>query len=534
MKNARLFTAVIFCSLLALSSCQKSNGKKKNSRSQVLSLNIKENPQTLYPQKVRSLADTNMMITLMEGLFRMDANAEPQKALVEDYTVSDNGLNYKFKLRRSQWSDGEALTAHDFVYAYKKALTPHFQAANVHYLYCIKNAKEVREAKMPLSLLGIRASDDYTLEMQLVSSDAGFLEKLCLPMFLPVPSKKDRINPNWHLSDDEFVCNGPFKLDRWSHSNEICALRNESYWDAKNVELDVINMMMLESSVALKMFENKELQWEGSPYTSIAADEIDKLSDNDKLKINPMLGTYWIRTNVEHSKLKSENLRKALSMSINRELLVEAVARNQESARGLIPPGIKIHEGEATTLDLDLAKEHLQKGLDELKVSREKCKDLVLTYASSDRAHGIAQALQSMWLENLGLDVKLDAVEAKVYFDRLSRGDYCLSCGSWISDTHDPMEFLELFETKDRHTNNTNWESSEFQNLLLQAKNASSQERGELLMQAEQIICQKLPIIPLFHFSMMHVQDDALKNVALSSSGRVDFKNAYLRNEEIS
>lgn len=533
MKNARLFTVFVFCSFLLLSSCQKQSGKKKkSSKSQVLSINIKDDPQTLYPQKVRSLADTNMMITLMEGLFRMDREAKPQKALVSDYTVSEDGLNYSFKLKQSNWSDGQPLTAHDFVYAYKKALTPHFQSSNVHYLYCIKNAKEVREAKMPLSLLGVKAIDDFTLEIVLERAQEGFLEKLCLPMFLPVPSKKDRINPNWHLSDEEFICNGPFTLDKWDHNSEIKAVRNELYWDRKNVQIQAINMMMVESNVALKMFKNKEIHWEGSPFTSICADEVDSLAEHDLLKVSPMLGTYWIRTNVTHPVLKSENMRKALSLCIDRDTLVNAVARNQESATGLLPPGLKLHEGFATKFDLDEAKVYFEKGLEELGSNKAMCSNLTLTYASSDRAHAIAQAVQSMWQEAIGIEVKLDAVESKVYFDRLARGDFCLSCGSWISDTYNAEEFLELFETKDRYTNNTNWEHKEYQDLLTAAKHASSDERAELLAKAEELICQKLPIIPLYHFSMMHVQDDALKNVALIDSGRLDFKHAYLNHEE--
>ena len=535
MKKARFFTTFVSCIFLVLSSCQKGKvHRKKSARNQAISLNIKEDPQTLYAQKVRSLADTNMMITLMEGLFRLNDKAMPQKALVENYTVSEDALSYTFTLRRSLWSDGEPLTAHDFVYAYKKALTPHFQSANVHYLYCIKNAKQVREAKMPLSLLGVRAVDDYTLEMHLASKDPQFLEKLCLPMFLPIPSKKDRINPNWHMSDEEFVCNGPFKLEKWEHNSEITALKNEHYWDAKNVELESINMMMVDSSVALKMFKNKELQWEGSPYTTIDADEVDQLSREDLLKINPMLGTYWIRTNVSHDSLQSEDVRKALSLCINRDVLVEAVVKNQEAAWGIIPPGIKIHEGQTTTFNPEAAKDLLKKGLKDVGVSRGKCKDLVLTYASDQRAHYIAQALQSMWKEHLGLHVKLDAVEAKVYFDRLSRGDYCLSCGSWISDTHSPLEFLELFEKKDHYANNTNWQNKEFQEALVQARNCDNSKRNELITQAEEILCKNLPIIPLFHFSMMHVQDESLKNVAINASGRIDFKNAYLSKEEIS
>tara|TARA_A100001015_G_scaffold263615_1_gene310703 strand:- start:750 stop:2357 length:1608 start_codon:yes stop_codon:yes gene_type:complete len=533
MKNARIFTVFVFCFLFVLNSCQQqANKKKKNGKNQVLSINVKDDPQTLYPQKVRSLADTNMMITLMEGLFRMDSNAKPQKALVSDYKVSEDGLHYSFKLIKSNWSDGEPLTAHDFVYAYKKALTPHFQSSNVHYLYCIKNAQDVRDAKMPLSLLGVKAIDDYTLQIELETPQVGFLEKLCLPMFLPIPSKTDRINPNWHLSDEAFVCNGPFKLEKWNHNNEILVVKNNDYWDSKHVELQAINMMMLDSSVALKMFRNNDLQWEGSPFTSIPADEIDNLSESDSLKISPLLGTAWIRTNVAHSILKSENMRKALSLCIDRGTLVEAVARNQESADGLIPPGLKVHQGDTTKFDIQEAQEYFNKGLEELNMTKAKCGELTLTYAASDRQHGIAQALQAMWQECLGFDIKLEALEAKVYFDRLSKGDFCMSCGSWISDTHNPMEFLELFETKDRYTNNTNWDSQEYKKLLLEAKSADSDARAQLLVKAENLLCQQLPIIPLYHFSMMHVQDDAVKNVALIDSGRIDFKNAYIKDEE--
>ena len=535
MKKTSLpLTLVVAAAAFFLVSCDCGCKGSKNSSStkQEISINIAVEPSSLDPRKARSLGDLNLARNLMEGLMRVNKSGITSPALAEKYQVSEDMKTYTFKLRESKWSNGEPLTAHDFVYSWKKTLAPDFLSDYAFMLYSIKNAKSVKQGVLPATMLGVEAQDDYTLVVQLEYPVPFFLELVTSPAFFPVNKTVDMTDPTWTHSPETYVSNGPFQLLEWKHHDQIIATRNPYYWDADVVKLDRISMVMVDADTAMKMFEVDELQWQGSPFSSISVDAIETLSEKKLIHEDPMLGTYWISTNTSLFPFHNDQLRKALAVAIDRQELVDhVVLGGHVPATGIVPASMGLQttpyfeDGNGSE-----AYNLLQIALEEENLTLEKLPEMTLTYASDNRNHRIAQAIQDQWKQALGIKIKLEPLEQKVYFSRISKGDYQLACGSWIADFRDPINFLEVFKTKHVGTNGTGWESLDYQKALNDSYFSSTEnERRKNLRQSEEILMDEMPVIPIFHYSMLHVENDSLHDVVLTENGQIDFKWAYVK-----
>ncbi len=524
--------------LLLLAACGSKEAPKKQEKKgcgckvdQSISINIVSEPQTVDPRKVRSLSGINLVRMMGEGLTRLGQNGVTELAIAEQLSISEDMKTYTFKLRPSSWSNGDPVTAEDFLYAWKKSLSPDFPSDNAFLLYVIKNAKSIKNGELPLSFLGVSAPSANILVVELEHPVPYLLELTSLPIFFPVNGKHEKECPKWMLEAETFVSNGPFTLKEWSHTNEMVVVKNNHYWDASHVQLDRIHMLMVDVETGFKMFENHELDWDGSPFSTIPVDAIAHLSEQGKIDTDPLLGTYWIRTNVDKFPCHFDQIRKALALAIDRGSIVEHITQGyQVPATGIVPVSMGLQSSpyfqdaaaaEAATI--------LQEALREHKMDLSSLPEFVLTYVADTRNHRIAQAIQDQWKSNLHINVKLDAVESKVFFDRLSKKDYQLACGSWIADFNDPINFLEVFKSKNIGTNNTNWESPDYAKALEASYLCKTpEERKEQLRNSEKLLMDAMPVIPIFHYTMLHMQNSKLKDVVLSDSGHIDFKWAYL------
>jgi oligopeptide transport system substrate-binding protein len=537
-KYSRILSAALLVLLVACSKKEHSEGgtNKKCNRviNQSISINIVSEPQTLDPRKVRSLSSQNLARMFGEGLTRLGKNGVTQLALAEKLSISEDMKTYTFQLRPSFWSNGDKLTANDFVYALKKSLSPDFPADNAFLLYVIKNAKSVKNGELPNNFLGISAPEENILVVELEYPVPYLLELTSLPIFFPINGKYEKDHPKWNYEANTFICNGPFKLDKWSHTSEIIAVKNNNYWDAEQVVLDKIQMLMVDVETGFKMFENKELHWDGSPFSTIPVDAIEHLAKGGKIESDPLLGTYWIRTNVDKFPCGSDLIRKALALAIDRGSIVKHITQGEQiPATGIVPVSMGLQNSpyfqDAAALE---AANLLQEALDERHIQLEDLSEFILTYVADNRNHRIAQAVQDQWRTNLGIKVKLEPVESKVFFDRISKNDYQLSCGSWIADFNDPINFLEVFKSKNIGTNNTNWESPDYTKALETSYLCKTpEERKEKLRTSEKLLMDAMPVIPIFHYTMLHMKSHNLKDVVLSDSGHIDFKWAHLENE---
>ena len=312
----------------------------------------------------------------------------------------------------------------------------------------------------------------------------------------------------------------------------MIAEKNPHYWDKTSVKMGKIEIAMVDENTGFSLFENKQLHWEGSPYGVLPTDALSTLKTFEKLQTKPFLGTYWIRTNTETAPFNHAGFRRAFALAIDRKAIIEHVTQgNQIPALSVVPGSMGLQK---TALFSDhnstLAKELFQKTKEELGL--EELPEIRLSYANSDRNHRIAQAIQEQWSEAFGVRVALEAIETKVYFDRVSNQGYQLACGSWIADYNDPINFLEVFASKNNGTNNTGWENEEFATLLEETYTIQDKEqRNELLAKCEAKLVEEMPVMPIFNFTMLYVQDKNLQDVVLTETGNLDFKWASFKGD---
>ena len=410
-------------------------------------------------------------------------------------------------------------------------MDPQFPADNAFQLYVIKGAKSAKMGASSLEEVGVKALSDYELEVQLENPTPYFLDLVAFPSFFPINKKTDQETPEWANSAFTYVSNGPFSLRVWEHQHLLTFVKNPHYWDAEVVKLEEIHFAMVPNDTELKMFEKKELDWFGSPFSSIPVDALASLKKENNLNVKSFLATDFLRCNTSHSLLSSTTLRKALALALNRKEIVEHVTQGgQLPATGLVPTVMGLQENAYfTDSDLTSARQFFQQFLEDSQLSLETLPEITLIYSATDRNHLVAQAMQQQWYAALGIHIKLESMERKVFFDRISKKNYELACCNWVADFNDPINFLEVFKYQKSSTNNTEWEDPEYARLL-DASNLEidPEKRKHFLKMSEQILMNAMPIIPLFQASMVYLKEGKLKNVVVTSMGVMDLKWAHI------
>lgn len=269
-----------------------------------------------------------------------------------------------------------------------------------------------------------------------------------------------------------------------------------------------------------EMYLEGNLDWMGSPLSVMPIDAIGDLKKNDQLRVNPFLATYFLRLNVaetingKFNPLSLLEVRRALSQSIDRESITTHILQGGETAAfSLVPPEMGLKKREDNFPHIS-----------SIKIDAP----ITISFASSSRNTSILQAIQKQWEKALGIEVILEAVEPQIYFQKVANKEYQLAVGSWTADFNDPINFLEVFKFKESSTNNTNWESVRYAELLNQSElSENASRRLELLSQAEYLLLSEMPIIPIFHYSLNYLKDESLQDVVLSPLGQIDFRWAH-------
>lgn len=527
---------MIRCLLLILvlfaGGCKRSNGDLAHP----LRINIGSDPQTLDPRKARDLTTITIMHMLFEGLTRHSKSGDLEMALAEDVQISEDGVHYQFHLRPSVWSNGDLVTSFDFAESWKTILDPQFPTDIAYQLYVIKNGRKAKMGEIGLDQVGIQTPDQATLIVELEQPVPYFLELLTMPSFFPTSHKSSNGNPNWALSVDTYTCNGPFVPQEWRHGDLLRVVKNNRYWESKNLGLSAIELFMMSGDTELRMFEEGKLDWAGSPLSTLPVDAVRSLKENGDLCVEPFSGTYFYRVNVSETIGDKKNplshplFRKALAYALDRRAITEHVLQGgQVPAKSFVPPEMGLAEnGYFHDFHLEKAKSFLLDALLELDVTFSNLEPIRISYSSSERNAFIAQAVQKQWEQGLGIRVELEAVEPKVYFQRISQKEYQVAASSWTADFNDPINFLEVFKFKDAGSNNTNWENPKYIDLLKQSGLCKNiEERKRILREAEQILMDQMPLIPLFHFALNYLQKEGISGVALSPMGQLDFRWAH-------
>ncbi|MFC2049518.1 peptide ABC transporter substrate-binding protein [Chlamydiota bacterium] len=506
-----------------------------------LRLNLYTEPPSLDSRKATDATSMNVLMMLFEGLTRMGEDEMPHPAAAEKIAISEDGRTYTFTLRDACWSNGEPVTSEDFLYAWQSMLDPKFPGLFAYKLYVIENAEEVKLGKLPMSALGVKAPDAKTLVVTLKYPTPYFLELTAFPTFYPLYKPSDVANPEWAAEAGPlYVSNGPFQLKMWEHESEIVVTKNPNYWDAAAVKLDGLHLAMIDDTTTeFYMFEMNELDWSGSPLSNLPPEFIPALIREGKAHFYPAAASYYYKINTEHFPLNNANIRKALGYSINRKDIVTHITQaGQQPAtalvpemRGWSPPSHLFPDG-----DVEEAKKLFAKGLAELGITAKEFPPISISYNTNREHQKIAQAIQQQWKEVLGIEVQLVHYDWKVYLSKISNQDYQIGRMGWIGDFNDPVSFLEPFkfrnDPKKGGNNDTGWERPEYIALLDAAnQELDLQKRAQLLREAEAILIDDMPVIPLYFLMYGYLKKPYVHGVNLSSLGIADFKHAYIERE---
>lgn len=501
---------------------------------QVLRLNNFTEPLSLHPGLITDVWSSNVIFQTFEGLTRIDKDGVPQPAIAETIQASDDLLTYTFKLRdNAKWSNGDLVTAQDFEYAWKWALDAKNGSEYAYQLFYVKNAEAAFNGKAKPEEIGVKAQDDKTLVVQLENPTPFFLELTAFYTYFPLNAKVVKEHPDWAKeAGPDYISNGPFKLTAWEHKTKLVLEKNENYWDAQSVKLAKIEMNMInDANTELSMLENGDLDWAGAPTGNLPLDAMESLKEKGLLEIAPKAGTYWYEFNTLQKPFNNKKIRQAFAYAINRKDLIDNVTQGGELvATAIVPPTMfaENEKGLFTDNDVEVAKQLLAEGMkEEGYASVDKLPPITLSYNTEEAQAKIAQAVQDMWQKNLGVHVKLENQEWNMYYENVKNGKYQVARMGWTGDFNDPINFLEIFRTKEGN-NHTNWEKKEFADLLAaSSKEKDAQKRKAILQDAEKILVDEMPVIPFYFKSTVYAKNPNLKDVVISGLGNVQYKWAH-------
>ncbi len=476
-------------------------------------------PGTLQPGLSQGTHESWILDHMYKGLYTKTPSGEIELAVAESADVSADGKTWTFKLRDFKWSTGNVGTANDFVEAIVFTLDPANSAKYSANLWILEGGEEFNTTGNR-DALKVRAIDDKTLEITLKTPLPYFPDLLTNTFFYPIDSANAAQYPDWYMSPDHYSSNGPFVLTKWAPKEEIVISKNKEYYNADKTKLDALSFSMVEDKTTeWQMYEQNQIDLA----YALLPDVIEKLNadKNPELTMGTELSTYYYVLNTEVKPFNNVKVRKALGMAIDRNIIVTNVTKGgQVPAYTLTPPGVIDEQGndftaslgELFTEDFDAARKLLAEGLAEEGMDINSW-NFKLLYNTNDTHKKVAEAIQSMWSTNLGVNCNLENAEFQTVLDRRTAGDFEVVRAGWVGDYVDPMTFLELFTTTSEF-NDGSWVSKEYDALIESALyNQDTKARMQDLKDAEKILMDEMPIIPIYYYGKQIAQKPNLVDV---------------------
>jgi len=514
--------------LVLLSGCGKNRpaataasagGTGKPAATQIIRIGNGGEPRDLDPQAEVGIPEHQICRALFEGLVTEDPkDLHPTPGVAERWEISDDGRVYTFHLRpNAKWSNGDPITADDYVQSYRRMLSPNFAAEYASLVYnFMARGKDYYEGRLKdFSQVGAKALDPHTLQITLEHATPYLLKIIAShaswtaipPRVVTKFGALDAKGTAW-TRPGNLVGNGPFLLKEWTPHQRIVVVRNPYYWDAANVKPDELVFFPTESQVVdERMFRTGQVDMTYELPTAKIA--VYQREDPAALHIEPYLGVSFYRCNVARPPLNDKRVRQALALAIDREAIVSHVLRGgQMPAYAVSYPGVAGYSPKARiTGTLADAKRLLaEAGFPDGR----GFPNLELTYNTSDTNQAVAEAIQAMWRRDLGVNITLVNQEWKVYLDAQQTKNYTLARAGWIADYVDPHTFFELWET-DNGNNDTYWSNATYDRLLHAALAAkTTEERYALYQKMDAILVDELPVIPIFYYSMIRAVNPKL------------------------
>lgn len=470
---------------------------------QIYVTNIGTEPTTIDPQLVEETAGSAIVNDLFEGLYELDNTGKIKPAGAVSYDVDKTGTVYTFKLRpEAKWSNGEPVTADDYVYGWQRAADPK-TASNYAWfieLTGVVNASEVTQGKKSPSELGIKALDDYTLQVTLKNPVPFFLKTLAHYTTFPAPKATiEKYGKDW-VKPGNIVSNGAFVLKEWTPNERLSAERNTHYWNNQHTVLNkVIYLEIVSETAAYNRYRTGELH-----YTTYPLEQYKQLKNKspEELVSVPTLASYYYVFNTQRKPFDDPKVRKALSLAIDRETITDKIlGQGQIAAYSFTPPIVDGFELKKPASQLQSKEERIKQAkalLAEAGYGPDKPLTVDILYNTNESHKKIALAVSSMWKHNLGVTATLNNMEWKTMVSALNEGDFGVSRYGWNGDYNDASTFLDIM-TSSSSANSGKWFNKEYDALLAKAHDSlEPAERNALYQQAEALIDADAPIAPIY------------------------------------
>lgn len=473
---------------------------------QTLIWNLGSDPKTIDPGLNAASDGGHVTNNTFEGLMReIDGKLEP--AMAESYTMSEDGLTYTFIMRDGvKWSDGKPVTANDFEYSWSRVINP-------------ETASEYAWIFDEVNVESWKAIDEKTFEVKLSSPTPYFVGLTAFYTFFPV--RQDMVETSgegaWATNPETAISNGPFKVTSFQSGDRIILEPNEFYWRAEEVKLDRIEaLMIVDSATALTGYESGQIQI----LDDMPSAEIPRLlAEDPTFMILPNDACYYYAFNTQVEPMNDVRVRKALSLAIDRQAVVDTVTKaGQIPAHSLIPGGhldangdvfneVSGNYGIAPTAQAEEAQALLAEAG---YPNGEGFPSLEIMYNTSEGHKNIAEAIQEMWKQNLGIDVTLTNQEWAVFQSSRIEHNFQIARAGWVGDYSDPMTYLGMF-TSGGTNNYSQWSSEEFDALLEASKVAQGQERFEILYQADKLLSESFAVMPIYYYTDPQMVSDTVQ-----------------------
>ncbi len=525
----------IFSALVLLAGCAKRETPvEAGLRTGTLLVTNSAEPQSLDPHLLSAATEVDLAVAFFEGLCVLDEHtSQPLPAVAERWEADASGLVYTFHLRpNARWSNGDPLTAQDFVVSWRRILAPSLAAENAYLLHVLKNAAALNRGDLTdPSQLGAVALDDHTLRLTLERPTPYLPALTALPAWFPVNprvlAKFGDINqrsPAW-TRPENLVGNGPFTLAEWTPNARLVAVKNPAYWDAATVRLNRIIFLTTENAeVDERNYRAGQVHVTGSlPASKIEAHRAARPS---ALRSDPFLQAIFLRFNTTRPPFNDVRVRRALTLAIDREVITENVLRGgQLPARSFTPPNLAGYTARArVATDYEAARRLLAEagypGGRGLPV-------LDLQVRNDQHQPRVAEVLQARWKEELGITLTISPMEQKTWFQNQQSLNYTLSGAGWIGDFVDPVTFLDLFVSQGGN-NWTGWASPEYDRLIAQAAaTPDPAARFEFFQQAEALLLEQAPVAPVFFGVKNFLLHPAVRGWEPSFLGQHQYKKVH-------
>jgi oligopeptide transport system substrate-binding protein len=526
---------LIAASLLSACSSDRQTAVQTGIEQQILHIGNGDEPSDVDPHVTTGMPEAHLQYALFEGLVTKNGKTlEPEPAVAESWTRSEDGKTYTFKIRNTaRWSNGDEITAEDFVWSWQRALLPALGNQYAYSLNVIRNAEQFNHGEITdFSEVGVKALDKYTLQVELNHPVPYFLELLDHHSLYPVHratiekfGAADQRGTRW-TRPENFVGNGGFVIKEWQSNKVFSVKKNPLYWDAENIRLNEIHFYPIQQSTTEeRMYRAGQLHITKTvPSAKLEQYHADK---DPALRSFSFLGTYNYLLNTTKPPLDDVRVRKALAYSIDREQITSKVTKGgQIPAFHFTPP---FENGYQATSNIPYDIEQAKALLAEAGYPNgEGFPPITIMYNTMEDHQKIAVVIQQMWKRALNINVNIQNQDWKVFLATLRTGDYQVARSGWVGDYYDPNTFLDVFVT-DGGNNKTGWSNARYDELIaLAANTVDEQQRLAYFQEAEALLVEEVPTIPIYTYATNSLVHPSVKNWHNNLMDYYSYKHVYL------